>query len=167
MSAATRDVLPTDAIQVITHAWSVGKDDDFDSGYEVTVINITSAYAQRLLALVDLITNRLPADSIIVTPDNTAHYIDFERQQTLEWCANRAEVTLLVGDERLPIFEIAPEPNTGFPIPLGHRYVEVSKEHFRYRAERANCYGDQCVITPDIPVSVLHQMIAAVVEVAS
>src|SRR5689334_9151973 len=118
MSAATRDVLPADATQVITHAWSVGKDDDFDSGYEVTVINITPAYATRLLALVDLITSQLPADSIIVTPDSAAHYIDFERKETLEWCATRPEVSVLVDDERLPLFEIAPEPHSGLPIPL-------------------------------------------------
>lgn len=167
MSAATRDVLPADATQVITHAWSVGKDDDFDSGYEVAVINITPAYATRLLALVDLITNQLPADSIIVTPDTAAHYVDFERKETLEWCANRPEVTVITAAERLPIVEIAPDSNAGFPIPLGLRFVELSNESFRYRAERQDCYGDQCVITPYIPVSILHQVIASALEVTS
>ena len=165
--SATRNVLPADATQVLTHAWSVGKDDDFDSGYEVALINITPAYATRLLALVDLITNQLPADSIIVTPDSAAHYIDFERAETLDWCANRPEITQLVASERLPIFEIAPAPNAGFPIPLGHRYIEISKEHFRYRAEREDGYGDQCVITPDISVTLLHQVIASAAEVTA
>lgn len=167
MTVATRDVLPADATQVIAHAWSIGANDDFDGGYEVALINITPAYAQSLLAMVDLITNQLPADSILVTPDNAAHYIDFERNETLEWTTAQPEVTVLVNEDRLPIFEIAPEPNAGFPIPLGHRYIEVSKEHFRYRAERRDCYGDQCVITPDISVSVLRQIVAQTVEVAS
>jgi hypothetical protein len=165
MSATATNVLPADSTQIITHAWSVGASDDFDSGYEVALINITPEYARKLLALVTVITEQLPPDTILVTPDYSAQYIDFERNETLEWSDSHPEVTVLVDGDRLSVSEIAPESNAGFPIPLGLRFIEISKSTFRYRAEREHGYDGECVITPDIPVAVLQQIVNPPAEV--